>query len=299
MKLLSNPQIHIGTAGWSYKDWVPNFYPRTQSGGFDWLMFYSGYFNVVEVNATYYAYLSPRVVEGWIRKVEDINDFLFTIKLHQDFTHKRQYGEEQIKGVCYNLDLLAKAERLGGLLIQFPYSFAFSPPNMEYLQKLLDTYGNYTRFVEVRHSSWSNQNAYEFLRENNVSICTIDQPALGYAVTFNPAITNDTAYIRFHGRNEEAWKSSINSYGKKQTYEQQSERYKYLYSPGELVEIDQKIKEIYDKVKKIFVIMNNHPTGYATANAFELLHLLKEKSKVKIPPTTLKAFPRLEKIAAG
>ena len=93
--------------------------------------------------------------------------------------------------------------------------------------------------------------------------------------------------------------TKIGNFGKKQTYEEQSERYKYLYSPGELAEIDQKIKEVFDKVKKVFVIMNNHPGGDAVANAFELPHLLKEKIKVKIPSTTLKAYPRLQKFAVN
>jgi len=63
------PKYHIGTAGWSYKDWVPSFYPKNQSAGSDWLQFYSHYFNCIEVNSTYYTYISPKVVEGWIKKV--------------------------------------------------------------------------------------------------------------------------------------------------------------------------------------------------------------------------------------
>jgi uncharacterized protein YecE (DUF72 family) len=80
------PIFYIGTAGWSYKDWVPGFYPKQQSGSFDWLQFYSYYFNCVEVNSTYYTYISPKVVEGWIRKVSDTDEFIFNVKLHQDFT---------------------------------------------------------------------------------------------------------------------------------------------------------------------------------------------------------------------
>ena len=75
-----------------------------------------------------------------------------------------------------------------------------------------------------------------------------------------------------------------------------SERYKYLYSPGELVEIEQKIKSIQAKVKEVYVIMNNHPQGDAVANAFELIHLLEEKDKVEMPSTIVKAYPRLEEI---
>src|SRR3989339_1063282 len=99
-------KYNIGTAGWSYKDWVPNFYPKNQSAGFDWLRFYSHYFNCVEVNSTYYTYVSPKIVEGWIKKVEDNDDFLFTIKLHQDFTHNRKYDKQSVKSISENLTKL-------------------------------------------------------------------------------------------------------------------------------------------------------------------------------------------------
>ena len=293
------PKFYIGTAGWSYKDWVPNFYPKKQSGGFDWLQFYSHYFNCVEVNSTYYAYLSPRVFESWIRKVEDSDDFIFNVKLHQDFTHKRKYDEQNIKAIRYNLQILKNEERLGGLLIQFPYSFPYNNSATQFISELKDIFQNYNLFVEVRHSSWRNKEAYEFFKKNNLTFCTIDQPQIGQAIPFEPIITNDKAYIRFHGRNEEAWKNSINNFGKKQSYEEQNQRYKYLYLPGELIEIEQVIKSIQSKVKEVHVIMNNHPKGDAVANAFELIHLLEERTKVEMPPTIVKAYKRLGEIAVN
>jgi uncharacterized protein YecE (DUF72 family) len=291
------PKYNIGTAGWSYKDWVPNFYPKNQSGGFDWLQFYSHYFNCVEVNSTYYTYISPKIVDGWIKKVEDADDFIFHIKLHQDFTHKRKFDEQYIKAVRYNLDLLRKSERLGGLLIQFPYSYSFDGNSVQHIQKLRDIFSDIDCFIEVRHSSWNNNRALEFFKKNNLIFCTIDQPQIGQAIEFDPIITNDKAYIRFHGRNTEAWKKSLSNFGKLQTYEEQSSRYSYLYSPGELVEIEQKIKSIQQKVKEVNVIMNNHPQGDAVANAFELIHLLEEKAKIEMPTTILRAYPRLEEIS--
>ncbi len=290
------PKYHIGTAGWSYKDWVPSFYPKNQSAGFDWLQFYAHYFNCVEVNSTYYTYISPKIVEGWIRKVTDSEDFLFTVKLHQDFTHKKDFDQQKIKAVSFNLDTLVKAERLGGLLIQFPYSFSFDSATAGYVRELRDIFQSFNCFVEVRHKSWLKKEALEMFKKLNLTYCTIDQPQIGEAIPFEPIITNDKAYLRFHGRNVKTWLKSINSYGKQQSYEEQSERYKYLYSPGELVEIDQKIKSIKEKVKEIYVIMNNHPQGDAIANAFELIHLLEEKDKVRMPGTIVKAYPRLEGI---
>ena len=42
-------------------------------------------------------------------------------------------------------------------------------------------------------------------------------------------------------------KNQLSNFGKEQSYEEQSARYNYLYSPGELVEIEQKIKSIQQK----------------------------------------------------
>lgn len=288
---MKTPQLYVGTAGWSYKDWVPSFYPFGQSKELSWLTFYSRYFNMVEVNSTYYTYLAPQIVKGWLRQTEDVDDFLFTLKLHKDFTHRRQYGDEQIEAVQQNLTILKEAERLGGLLIQFPYSFDFNDAHVDYLRELIQNFDGYDKFVEVRHKSWNNKNA------KTITFCSIDQPLIGEAIEFKPIVGNNAAYIRFHGRNEEAWKRSLSNFGNKQSYEEQSARYEYLYSPGELTEIDQKIREIYDRVKKVFLVMNNHPHGDAVANAFELLHLLKDRVKIKMPPTIIKAYPRLKEFA--
>ncbi|GBD90244.1 hypothetical protein BMS3Abin04_00961 [bacterium BMS3Abin04] len=286
---MKTPKLYVGTAGWSYNDWAPNFYPFSQSKEFSWLKYYSRYFNTVEVNSTYYTYLASNIIKSWLRQIEEIDEFLFTVKLHMDFTHKHSFTEEQVHAVRYNLDILKESERLGGVLMQFPYSFASTEPNIDYLGQLIKKFEGYDKFVEVRHKSWQGKKA------KTITFCTIDQPQIGEAIEFNPVVGNETAYIRFHGRNTEAWKKSLNNFGKKQTYEERSARYEYLYLPGELVEISEKIKEVYDKVKKVFIITNNHPHGDAVANAFELMHYLKDHAKIKMPPAIVKAYPRLEK----
>lgn len=292
------PQLYIGTSGWSYKDWVGPFYLRPQSGTFDFLEFYSDYFNSVEVNSTYYTFLNPKIAEGWIRKVESKEEFFFTIKLHQNFTHARNYTTENTKAVKEVLDLLDKAGRLSGLLIQFPYSFMLDSKNAWHVKALIDTFAEYEKYVEVRHNSWYIDRFFNFLKENKSTLCTIDQPIIGQAVEFNPVIVGETAYFRLHGRNEKAWSDSISSFGKEQTYDQQNKRYNYLYSPAELIDIGSKVKEIMNQIKKIIIYFNNHPKGQAAANAFELLNFLKDNVGINIPETTLKAFPRLSKITS-
>ena len=86
----------------------------------------------------------------------------------------------------------------------------------------------------------------------------------------------------------------METFGKQQNYQQRSSRYDYLYTPGEIVEIAQNIREVYDEVEKIFVILNNHPHGNAPANAFEMLHHLIDDYKINIPQTVLDSYPRLK-----
>lgn len=290
-------KIYYGTAGWSYKDWVGAFYAKAQSVKYDWLTFYSEYFNCVEVNSSYYSYINPRVVEGWIEKVSGAEDFLFTVKLHQDFTHRRNYTEENIKGVNFVLEKLAKAGCLGGLLIQFPYSFPFNDSNAEYIRKLKEVFQGFQSFIEVRHKSWLNKETFDLLKQLDFVYTTIDLPQIGASLPFELKTTNDKAYLRLHGRNVKEWSKSIRNYGKEQTYEQRSARYDYLYSPAELISILRAIKPLLKMIKLLFVIFNNHPKGNAVANAFEFKSSL-ENDKLVIPKPTLSTFPRLERIAA-
>jgi len=173
---------------------------------------------------------------------------------------------------------------------------------VDYMQRVIELFDGYKRFVEVRHKSWEGK------RAKSITFCTIDQSSIGESIEFNisakgthsgrssvaPIAGNDAAYIRFHGRNEEAWKNSLRNFGKKLTYEEQNARYEYLYSQSELLLISRKIKEVYDKVKDIYIVMNNHPKGDAVANAFELLHLLKNRGKIEMPETIIKAYPNLK-----
>lgn len=289
--------VYIGTAGWLYDDWQNVFYPQKQSASFNLLQFYSVYFNVVEVNSTYYTYLKPNIIEGWVDKTSDNNNFKFVIKLHQDFTHRHKFENKDVSSFTSNLDILKSMEKLGGILIQFPYSFQFNANNLEYLYRIIEIFEQYERFIEVRHSSWNNEGALEFLSSRKITICTIDQPEIGSSLGFTPLITSKTAYFRMHGRNKEEWLNAIKNYGKEMNYQQQNARYKYLYSPGEIAEIDSKIREIYNKVENIYVIMNNHPSGYATVNSFELMYILGNGEKISVPKTTLNNFNRLRNIA--
>jgi len=298
----SKTKFYIGTAGWKYEDWVGSFYPKKETGSFDWLQYYSHYFNCIEVNSTFYAYMNDRVASAWIRKTEGLEDFVFTIKLHQDFTHKRKYTKQNIAEMSNLLDALRKAGRLGGLLIQFPQSFKFDSTSAHYISELKEVFCKYDIFLEVRHGSFQSAESLDFFKTAKINCITIDQPQLGNAAGFKPFITCDSLYFRLHGRNKEEWfkgfdKTSSNNFDKQaQTEAERSARYNYMYSPGELVEISEKIKSVLDNIVKVFIITNNHPKGNAVANAFQLINML-EKRKVLIAEPVLKTYSLLNEIA--
>src|SRR5438093_6755747 len=68
----------IGTASWTdpgfIADWYPKELPASQR-----LRWYGEHFNLVEVNATFYALPAARTVERWCAETPE--DFIFDVKL--------------------------------------------------------------------------------------------------------------------------------------------------------------------------------------------------------------------------
>src|SRR5437773_11986026 len=88
---MTDPKIKIGTSGYSYpgpapKGWAGTFYP-VQGRRFDALEYYSRFFDVVEINSSFYRPPAPAMAEAWVGKTPD--DFEFAVKLWQKFTHPR------------------------------------------------------------------------------------------------------------------------------------------------------------------------------------------------------------------
>ena len=292
-KYLAATKKYIGTAGWTYEDWVGVFYSANQSKDYNWLRFYSAFFNLVEVNATYYTYIGEKIVANWISVISEQDDFKFIIKLHQDFTHIRRFNRKSLESVVRILDLLDDNNRLGGLLIQFPYSFAYSGEGAKYIAGLGNMFEKYRLFFELRHNSWNKDTLYEYFEKKQYSLCIIDQPSIGESLTFFPKMEGKHSYFRFHGRNREAWLDSIKTKTTDNAF--RNERYRYKYSISELKEFISKIDEnISAESREIYLVTNNHPGGGAVVNALELKIMLKEIIKYPIPSGIINKYPEMQ-----
>ena len=267
------PKIYIGTSGWSYPKgegtWKGYFYPK---GNINELEYYGQFFNTVEINSTFYRPPNPGYVYNWIRRVPD--DFQFSVKLWQKFTHPKMYeeatGEEAVISKA-DVDLfinsispLAKSGKLGVLLAQFPPSFRNGSYGWKVLKAVVKTFSQFRLAIELRHRSWSDdEQTAQFFKDNNVIWVQIDEPKFYSSIAKDLPLTSDTAYFRFHGRNAEMWWEGNNE-----------TRYQYLYSPKEISELAERMNKAADKAKLMFAYFNNHWQAYAPRNAVDMVKAL-------------------------
>ncbi len=302
-------EVLAGTAGWSYEDWVGPFYPERPRLPFSRLTFYSGFFDCVEVDSTFYRHFAPSVAEKWIAEVEGNRNFVFLMKLHKSFTHGGNGKPADLAGderaVTEFIRPFVDRGKLGGMLVQFSEYFKDTPLSRDRITFVAEKFANVTLFFELRNTSWYNGRAREFLAERGVNLIAIDQPLLKGMVDLTPDIVGRDGYFRLHGRNEEMWKLGRQALAARGMSEQNREsddadrnaRYNYLYSGRELDEIEGKIRKVGERCERTYVVANNHPMGKAVANALELVKRLRNQERVKMPDTVTRYFPELEKFA--
>jgi uncharacterized protein YecE (DUF72 family) len=292
-------QIRVGTAGWSYKDWEGVFYPpEVQRRKLHALEYLAHFFDVVEINTSFYGHIKPELAKLWVRRVAVNPNFVFTAKLHRSFTHSpmavmeptsaasiKPNDEDEAKA-REGLDALAAEGKLGALLIQFPVSFKNTSLNREYLETLLRQFIEYPRVVEVRHASWDNPETLASFARGDVAFCNIDQPVIGNSLEPTDHVTSKLGYVRLHGRNYQDWFDS----------DDRNDRYNYLYSEQELQGWKGKIETVARKAETTYVITNNHYQGRAGVNALQLKSMLGAR-RVKAPPALLENYPELKKFA--
>ncbi len=225
-----------------------------------------------EINSSFYRPPNPGYVYNWVKRVPE--DFLFTVKLWQKFTHPKMYEEatgevaaisqDDVDLFKRSLEPLARYGKLGALLAQFPPSFKNDGFGKQILTAVIKTFNEYRLAIELRHRSWSDdESTARFLRENNVTWVKIDEPKFQSSIAAEVPVTSDTAYFRFHGRNKEMWWK-----GDSET------RYKYLYSDIEIHELAEEVRAFSGGAQYTFALFNNHWQGYAPHNAMDMMRVL-------------------------
>jgi uncharacterized protein YecE (DUF72 family) len=277
-------RLYIGPAGWQYDDWYGPVYPSPRPRGFDPLAYIASYFNLIEINSTFYRIPTPESCRRWVERIEIHPRFLFTAKAHQSFTHRSDSRPADRAEFVRALSPLFDAGRLGAVLLQFPWSFRFDAVSRQRLDALIADLDILPLALEVRHASWESDEATAYLSAKAIAVCGVDQPVIGeslrpYRFRAGPA----GAYFRFHGRNYRHWFASDAG---------RDQRYDYLYRESELSPWADVIRSAARDSERVFVVLNNHFRGQAPANAFELSGMLLSRPPAA-PATLRRAFPDL------
>jgi uncharacterized protein YecE (DUF72 family) len=263
--------IRVGPAGWSYTDWEGTVYPPHGSR-FDQLAYLSSFFDTIEINSPFYRIPPPTHARSWVRRVGSNPSFQFTTKIYRGFTHdKADVSADDVKAFRNYLDPLADANRLGAVLLQYPWSFRNTPESIAKLETLFDAFRAYPLALEVRHATFQTDDFIRWLDDHGVAWVNVDQPLFSDSVKPADTTTGPLSYVRLHGRNYEKWFAHSESW----------ERYNYLYSKDELAPWVDRIQRI-SKNKDTYVITNNHFRGQAIVNAGDLKEALGQDGK--LPP---------------
>jgi len=188
--------VRVGICSWADPALIKSgaFYPKKSMSAEARLRFYARHFDVVEVNASYYAIPDVLTVRRWAERTPP--GFIFHVKAWSLMTghHPRAQalpadvqallpsrprrsarGEvlaDEFPGEALDasfrlfraaLDPLESAGKLGYVLFQFAPWVHFEPRRLDYLASLPDRLPGCTVAVEFRHRSWFPDHADETL----------------------------------------------------------------------------------------------------------------------------------------
>ena len=114
--------LYVGTSGFAYKQWKPDFYPAELRAA-DMLGFYARTLTSVEINNTFYRLPSTKVLDGW--KSQTPEQFVFTLKASRRITHMKRLRDVE-EPLGYFLESAGTlGDRLGCLTL--PVSSEYGP----------------------------------------------------------------------------------------------------------------------------------------------------------------------------
>ncbi len=172
-------RLFIGTSGWAYPTWKPDFYPKGVSAK-KFLSFYASVLGSVEVNYTFGSVLKPGQLQGWLNDTPA--HFRFTFKAPQRITHfSRLLACEDALAVFFaSLEPARDAGKLGYVLFQLPPSLAADLPRLATFLAAPALQGSQAPRIafEFRHPSWFSEETYTLLRQHQAALCLAESDEL-------------------------------------------------------------------------------------------------------------------------
>lgn len=281
-----------------------HFYPKRANTAEARLNFYAKNFPIVEVDSTYYYPPTETNVLAWVNRTPETftfhikayslltkhptrpdslpKDLAAVVSLHPrtpepkgKFLYSSHLPEEVMdemwRRFASTLLPLHSTGKLGVIHFQYPEWFLPGTESRNYIIECQDRLPDYRIAVEFRNASWLSEKnqgrTLAFLGSNNIPITSVDMPQ-GFRSSMPPlaaTTAKDLAYVRFHGRNVDAWDKP---------HATATPRFAYKYSQEELREWVPKIRQLAQGSNEVHVLMNNCYQDYAVTNAKDLGELL-------------------------
>jgi len=305
----SPDRVRVGICAWADPALIEEgtFYPKKSMSAEARLRFYASVFDVVEVNASYYAIPDVLTVRRWVERTPA--GFVFHLKAWSLMTghhlrpptipadvqallpprarrsHRGEILADEVPPAGLDaafrlfraaLTPLAESGKLGYVLFQFAPWVHYDKTRLDYLASLPARLPGCAVAVEFRHRSWFPDHADEtlrVLRQARLAHVITDAPAVGGAMPHVTAVTAPTAILRLHGRNAEGFLRQLR--GEEPSVR---EKYDYLYSDAELAALVPEIGGLAQESEEVFVSFNNNNRDYPVRNALALKRLLGQRA---------------------
>src|SRR5437868_1311787 len=156
--------VWLGTSGYSYTDWVGDFYPEGTRPE-RMLAYYCRQFPLVELNFTFYRAPTRNMLLRLANKTPA--GFQFVVKLPQAISH--EHSALELPGFRFAVEGLAQRGQLAGLLCQFPQSMHCTRPACDWVSTLGKELGHLQLAIEFRHRSWNRPGLPAWLAEQDLA----------------------------------------------------------------------------------------------------------------------------------
>ncbi len=185
--------VRIGTSGWVYSHWRGRFYP-THLKPSEWLSFYARHFDTVEVNSSFYRWLSRDAFARWAAQTP--SEFRFAVKASRFITHMKKLRDvgDALQRFFNAVDGLG--EKLLVVLWQLPPNLRADAERLDEFLRQLPRHCVHA--VEFRHPSWwQDGRVRQVLERRGVAHCVPIAPTFPKALA--DVVTAPFVYLRFHG----------------------------------------------------------------------------------------------------
>ncbi|HEX8925942.1 MAG TPA: DUF72 domain-containing protein [Terriglobales bacterium] len=168
-------EIRIGTSGFAYAAWKPDFYPEDIPSS-KFLNFYSTQLNCVEVNYTFRCRPSAKTLQTWCDATPE--GFQFVVKAHQRITHIKRLKdvEQEVRGFYESIQPLFYARKLGPILFQLPPNLKLDAVRLQSFLELLPRGARAA--IEFRNESWFCEEVYALMRKHDAALCIAESDEL-------------------------------------------------------------------------------------------------------------------------